>query len=103
MAPYRYMTNRITSLPLTTTRKNEEWQKILTIAHSKTFPSHLISKLNTQIQYQKHANKTNNKSDKWATFNYYSSKVRNITDLFKHTDVKIAFKCRNKIQQKIRH
>jgi len=32
IAAYRYLTNRMTSLPLTTDREETEWQKILTIA-----------------------------------------------------------------------
>jgi hypothetical protein len=58
--------------------------------------------LKTKIQHQNQANKTNHKSDKWATSTYYSSKIRKITNLFKHTDIKIAFQSTNTIQQRIR-
>jgi hypothetical protein len=36
--------------------------------------------------------KENINNTKWATFTYYSPKVRKITNLFKQTDIKIAFK-----------
>jgi hypothetical protein len=42
-------------------------------------------------------NKGNN--NKWATFTYHSSKVRKITNHFKQTDIKIAFKNTNTLQQ----
>jgi hypothetical protein len=42
MAVFRYLTNRMISLPLTTERKKTEWQKILSIAENNNFPLHLI-------------------------------------------------------------
>jgi hypothetical protein len=47
MAAFRYLTNRMISLPLTTERKKIEWQKILSIAENK-FPLHLVEQLKTQ-------------------------------------------------------
>jgi len=45
-------------------------------------------------------NTTNNRNNnKWATFTYHSSKVRKITNVFKQTDIKIAFKNTNTLQQ----
>jgi hypothetical protein len=38
---------------------------------------------------------------KWATFTYYSPQVRKITNLFKHTEHKIAFRNCNNVQQLI--
>jgi len=38
MAAYRYLTNRMISLPLTTDREETEWQKLLTIAKNNDFP-----------------------------------------------------------------
>jgi hypothetical protein len=98
MAAFRYLTNRI-SLPLTTERKKMEWQKILSIAENNKFPLHLIDHLKTQIQHKTHKDKTNNINKKWATFTYHSPKVRKVTNLFKQTDIKIAFKSTNTIQQ----
>jgi hypothetical protein len=36
---------------------------------------------------------------KWTTFTYYSPKIRKITNLFKYTDIKTAFKNKNTIPQ----
>jgi len=66
----------------------------------------LITKLKQQIQRNTTRQKTNKKeninSAKWATFTYYSPKVRKITNLFKHTDINIAFKNNNTISQMLR-
>jgi len=45
MAAYRYLINRMLSLPLSTVRRIAEWQKIRTIANNNKFPIHHIAKL----------------------------------------------------------
>ena len=68
--------------------------------NNNKFPIHHIDKLRAQIQRKTQMNTTNNgNNNKWATFNYQSSKVRKITNLFKQTDIKIAFKSTNTLQQ----
>jgi len=102
IAAYCYVINRMISVPLTAERRRREWQQILTIAENNKFPLHLITKLKTQIQHKTQTNKTDNKSKKWVTFPYHSLKVRKNTNLFKQTDIKIAFKSTNTIQQQTR-
>jgi len=100
MAAYRYLINRMISLPLSTEKRITEWQNIRNIANNNKFPIHHITKLRTQIQHKTQINTTKNSSDqKWATFTYHSPKVRMITNLFKQTDLKIAFKSTNNLQQ----
>jgi len=59
----------------------------------------LLTKLKEQIQHKKpHRNPNiddNRNNKKWATFTYYSPKVRKITNLFKHANIRIAFKSNN--------
>jgi hypothetical protein len=81
MAAYRYLTNRMPSRPLTTDRKESEWQKILAIAENNKLPVHLIRRLKRHTQHKTHTEKTNNKNNKWTTFTYH--KARKITNLFK--------------------
>jgi len=102
MAAYRYLTDRMTSLPLTTDRRETEWQKILAITKNNKFPIHLITRLKINTQHRPHTDKTDNKNVKWATFTYHSHKVRKITNLFKQTDIKRAFRSTNTIQQQTR-
>jgi len=85
-------------LPVTAERRQVEWQKIITIARNNSFPLHLITKLKIHIQHKTHTtNDDNNK--KWVTFTVYSPKIRKITNLFKQTNINIAFKSTNTIQQ----
>jgi hypothetical protein len=60
-----------------------------------------------QHSLYKHQNKnTNNKNhtqtqkekQKWATFTYSGPKIRTITNLFRHTNLKIAYKSTNTIK-----
>jgi len=87
MAAYRYLINRMLSLPLSTERRIAEWQKIRITANNNKFPIYHIPKLITaQIQRKTQVNTTNNSNNnKWATFTYHSSKVRKITNLFRLT------------------
>ena len=106
LAAYRYHINRMLTLPLTKERRTHEWKTIQNVAHNNNFPNKLIIKLKQQIQRnttrQKSDRKENVNNTKWATFTYYSHKVRKITNLFKQTDIKIAFKNNNTISQILR-
>ena len=85
------------SLPITTETRQNEWQKIQTTASKNNFPLPLTAKLKTQIQHKNLT--TKDKHKKWATFTYHSTKIRKITNLFKQTNINIAFKSTNTIQQ----
>jgi hypothetical protein len=106
LAACRYYINRMLSLPLTKERQANELKTIQTIAHNNNFPNKLIDNLKYQIQRntirQKPNNKENENRKKWATFTYHIPKIRKITNLFKHTDIKIAFKNNTTILQLIR-
>jgi hypothetical protein len=52
MAAYRFLINRMMSLPLTAERRQLEWQKIQTIVTNNNFPQRLIPKLKTHIQHK---------------------------------------------------
>ena len=73
------------------------------IACHNNFPNKLITNLKQQIQpnttHQKSDRKENINNTKWATFTYYSPKVRKVTNIFKQTDIKIAFKNNNTISE----
>ena len=99
MAVYHHLIHRMLTLPLTTKRRKMECQKILTIAsNNNNSPLQLIMKLKTQMKHKAQTNTTKDKNKKWASFTYHSSKIRKITNLFKHTNIKIAFQSTNTIQ-----
>jgi hypothetical protein len=97
LAAYRYLIRRMTALSLSQEKEEVEWQTILTIAKNNNFPIHITKKL--KKIHNKEPTK-NNEHKKWATFTYHSTKVRKITNLFKHTNTKIAFKSTNTTDQK---
>ena len=101
IAPYRYYITRMHSLPLTPERKQREWTVLQYIAQSSNFPHTLIQKLNSHLQH-KHNYERNNNTVRdiktWTTFPYHSTLIHKITNLFKHTIVRISFKSTNTIQ-----
>jgi len=59
--------------------------------------------LRTQINQKNSKNvNTNQTQNKWAIFTYHSPIIRKITNLFKQTDIKLAFRNTNTIRQTIR-
>jgi len=67
------------------------------MAQNNNFPEHFITNLKVQMKQQKVHQTQENK--KWATFTYYSPKIRKLTNFFKHTKINTAFKNTNTIQQ----
>ena len=88
------------SLPLNPNRKQVEWTNIKTIAQNNGFPTTLTKRLNQQIQHNHNNNHTNNKQHTKViriTFTCYSALIRKITNLFKYTNIQIAFKTTNSV------
>jgi hypothetical protein len=102
LAAYCYYVERMVTLPLSKKHQNIEWTTILEIAQNNSFPENFLIRLKQQIQ-QRLAHpeppKKPKNNTKWMTFTYTSPQVRKITNLFKDTRVKIAFKCSSTISQ----
>ena len=105
IAAFRYYIHRMITLPITKKSKQEEWKTILTIAKSNGYPVNTINDLKTKLiaKKQKHQkypltiphNKT------WEIFTYFSPIIRRISNLFKHSNLNIAFRATNTIQQQL--
>ena len=103
LAAYRFLINRMISLPLTQSNQNKEWSKIQTIAQSNNFPPQLIHKLKNKILNQQKTKITKqDKSHQWTTFTYFSPKIKKITNIFKDTKLNIAFRTTNTIAKIIK-
>jgi len=93
LAAYRYYIERMFTLPLNKEHQHKEWTTILEIARSNNVPENLLIRLRQQTQ-QRIAHTTpptgSKSNTKWTTFTYVSPQIRKITNLFKHTKVKIA-------------
>jgi phosphoribulokinase len=91
------------SLTLDPDKKQKEWKIIQSIAKNNNFPRRLLDKLNHQIQSRVDHTQNEKKHNKiWTTFTYHSPQIRKITNLFKNTNIAIAFKATTRIQQLIR-
>jgi len=110
ISAFLHYINRLTTLPITEKSKQKEWGTILSIAKNNDYPPALIHRLKTKLTNRKRALKQNctqqqqettTLRNKWVTFTYFSPLVRKISNLFKQTDLKIAFRATNTIQQQI--
>jgi len=50
----------------------------------------------------KHTSPQDRKNKKWATFTYISPQIRKITNLFRNTNLRITYKCRNTLANRIK-
>jgi diaminopimelate decarboxylase len=96
MPAFRIHITRMHSPPLDPDKKQKEWETIKAIAKNNNFPQHLLLKLNRQTQHKTSNTKTGKKDKKsGTTFNFQSSKLRKITNMFKNTNIGIRFKTTN--------
>ena len=99
------------TVPVSEKSKQKEWGTILTIAENNGYPPALIHRLKTKLTNRKKALKQNcpqqqqqvtiTLRNKWVPFTYFSPLVRKISNLFRQTDLKIAFRATNTIQQQL--
>ena len=105
---YRYLIHRMYTLPLDKEQQDREWHHIVNITCCNNIPQTPLSRLRHRIQRKYSLPKAPTptpppspppaiKNTKWTTFSYTSPQIRKITNLFKHTNVRIAYKCTNTI------
>ena len=99
MAAFRFHITRMHSLPLNPDEKQKEWKTIQHTAKNNNFPHCLLQKLNHQIQNKVNHTHNEKKHKIWTTFTYHSPKIRRIKNLFKNTNIGIAFKATATLQQ----
>jgi len=104
IAAFRYYINRMITLPITERSKIEDWNTIISIATSNGYPKRIIynlrQKMKNRIQ-QKDTQEHQTEHKKWTAFTYFSPLIRQITNLFKDTNINIAFRTTNTIQQQL--
>jgi len=101
-ATVRYLYNRPHTYQLQQDNYDQEENTIHNILHNNSFPikphSHPKKRALTQTQ-----DNTTPQKQKWATFTYIGKKTTRITNLFKHTNIKIAFHTNNTVQKLLTH
>jgi hypothetical protein len=86
----------------------QEWKTIQTIAQNNGFPLHIIHSLKKKIenkkqkqQQQKPLTPSTQHKKKWVTFTYHSPLIRKVTNLFKHSNLRIALRTTNTTFQQV--
>jgi hypothetical protein len=103
LAAFRYMLKRANNLPLKPEAKQQEEKMIKHIAKINGYPARLIQNLQQKITTKdRHNTSTTQTTHKWVTFKYYSLLVRKVTNVFKNTNLRIAFQPTNTIWQVLR-
>jgi len=95
LAAYTVHINRMITLPITQQAKQQEWNIILTIPRNNGFPLQIIHNLKNKLMLvtqQTTAIPTQTQLKKnWVTFTYESPLIHKVTNLFKHTNLNLAF------------
>jgi hypothetical protein len=101
-----YMINRLNTYPLSKHEKNGERDTIKHILEQNQYQlsDTIKRKLNKENLINTHPPKEQgNKQtkNKWATFTYFGHEVKKVTNVFKNTTLKIAYRTTNNIQKHI--
>ena len=94
----------MTTLPITEKSRVEEWNTIITTAINNGYPKQMIYNLRRKLTNRithKEMHEREKQKKKRITFTFYSPAIRRITNLFKDTNIKIAFRTTNSIQQQL--
>ena len=105
MSAFIYI-NRLITLPITEESKQSEWETILAIARNNGYSTKTINNLKKKLLTRKQKQQDQNQEitetrKKLVIFTYYSPLIRCVTNLFKQTELNIAFKPTNTIQKQI--
>ena len=101
LAAYRFLIDRMLSLPLHKNHLANEWQTILHIAKNNHFPTALIHNLRHRMTQKRTQSPsptqlTNpRKNEKWAIFTFMSPNIRKVTNLLKQAGIKTVFRSTN--------
>ncbi|PNF31380.1 hypothetical protein B7P43_G10054 [Cryptotermes secundus] len=94
-----YLINRLNTYPITEKGKQIEKNIIKSILQNNGYDTNIIKRLNQTTRKQKSNTHDNEQhKTKWAIFTYSTKEVRKITKLFKDTQIKVAFRTRNTIE-----
>jgi len=103
IAAFRYYIKRMITLPISQASRNKEWATIITMAKNSGFPENIIRNLRTKLalKKQKHKSTTKELNQKWLPFTYFGLAIRRITNLFKDSNIKIAFRTTSPIHKQL--
>jgi hypothetical protein len=93
------------TMPITYQAINQEWHKILTMVQNNGFPKHIIHELKRKLTTNKARDtqiySSQQQNNRWVTFTFHGPSIHKITNLFRKTGLKIAFRPTNTIFQQL--
>ena len=101
---FHYYINRMLIMPISVQDRKQEWNRILIMARNNRFPTQLLLRMKKQIKAKKERTQTGadqQHSKKWVTLTFHNPSIHKITNLFKKTNLKIAFRKTNTIYQQL--
>jgi hypothetical protein len=105
MATFNSYIHRLLNMPLTNRARHEEWNTILAIAETNGYQPHIVydlkARLMNKVHKQRHENTDTLTHKRWTVFTYFSPLIRRVTNIFKHTGLKIIFRTINTLQQQL--
>jgi hypothetical protein len=98
LAAIKNWIHRLNTLPLNENSKRKELNTIINIALNNGYRENDILSLYNRTKHKQTNRQTNTEENKkWITFTYTGNYIRKITNLFKDTNLKIAFRTTNTI------
>jgi hypothetical protein len=83
--------------------KDHELVIIQNILHNNSYPLQITQELQTTEKENHNATDNIKLQQKWVTFTLFGNETRHITNIFKHTNLRVAFKTKNNIQNHLQH
>jgi hypothetical protein len=103
IAAFKYYINRMITVPITKQVAKQEWNKIIIMARNNGFPEQIIHKLRSKLITKRdqppQTQPMQQHMKRWIAFTCYGPLVLKVTNLFKRTDLQIAFRPTNTIHQ----
>jgi hypothetical protein len=87
----------LNTYPISKKHKTHKLQYIKTILNNNNYPPQTYQNIKTKIKNNNRTPDTTQKQ-KFATFTYIGTETRIITNLFKNTNIPIAYRTKNTIQ-----
>jgi hypothetical protein len=92
LSAYRSWIHRLQVLPLSKANRQKELNTIIHIALNNGYNKEDIIHIYNKSNYQQNIPNNNQEGKKWTTFTYTGNYICKITNIFKDTNLKIAFK-----------
>jgi len=108
LAAFKYYINRMVTLPITEQAAKQEWEKIIAMAHNNGFPEQTVPKLRKKQRNKRdrpmgtqQPQQSQQCKKRCINFTYYGPAIRKVTNLFRQTNLQIAFRPTNTIYQQL--